>query len=172
SRFIVSHLPQRPNWRLDRPAPVCSSPLPVTLVRGAGLSITAPTALFRSARLALTRAEIAEHVIIAGGGVVADDDRQPVGAREAARRDVDAAARAWAGCAASPRAPAVGVVVFARVLPEGECREGVLVDPAAQAIAAIAAIAADGEVAGHRTVADSERRAEEVCEAAAPGVAA
>ena len=40
----------RRSWWLDQPAPVSLSPRPVTLFLGAGLSITAPIALFRSAR--------------------------------------------------------------------------------------------------------------------------
>ena len=56
------------------------------------------------ARTALTEAEGPEHVVIAGGGVVAADDRQQVGPRGPARREAEAAAHtlpvATAPCAA------------------------------------------------------------------------
>src|SRR5690349_48661 len=113
-----------------------------------------------------------EHVVVAGGGVVAGDDRHCIGACDPARRDVEAAAHALAIASAEARAAAVGMVVFDRVALEGESRVRVLVDAASQAVAATAPVAGDSEVVGHRTVADGERRSEEIGEAAAPGVAA
>src|SRR5581483_7396937 len=55
-------------------------------------------------------AKFTEHIVVAGGGVIGEDDRQRVGAREPARREVEAAALAQAGAAAVPRGAAVGPV--------------------------------------------------------------
>src|SRR5262249_52455192 len=53
--------------------------------------------------LALTHTEIAEHVVVAGSGVVAKDDRQHIDTGDPARSDVEAAAGTLAVAAAEAR---------------------------------------------------------------------
>src|SRR5262245_20293924 len=59
-----------------------------------------PSAPVPVARTPLTLAEGPEYVVVAGGGVVLGDNRQQVGARGPAQRDVEAAADALAVTAA------------------------------------------------------------------------
>src|SRR5262245_56047043 len=121
--------------------------------------------------LALALVQNSKHVVVAGGGVVAEDGRQRIGVGDAARRDVEAAAHTLAVAAPETCLPTDGVVVIDRGAQEGEGRECVLEDPAAQAVAAEPAGTADGEVVGERAAAYGERRAEQIGEAGAPAVA-
>src|SRR5262245_47189082 len=126
---------------------------------------------------ALTLSEDPEHVIIAGSGVVGEDGSQHIGTRDPARRDVETAALTLPVAAPETSPTADGVVVFNRVAQEEERRVNVPVheDPAPQAIAAAVASApsaADGAVVSHSAVADGERRAEQIGQAAAPAVTA
>src|SRR5262245_39757816 len=153
---------------------------------GACLAVrTSPTAFVRSPvlagaaapipRTALTLAEGSEYVVVAGRGVVGEDGRQQVGAREAARLEVQAATFTLAVAAPDAGGAAEGEVVADRGALEGEGRECVLEDPAPLAVLAVAAraaSAADGEVVGHGAAADGEHRPEEIGEAAAPAIAA
>src|SRR5262245_34644203 len=54
--------------------------------------------------------ESAEHVVVARGSVIGEDDRQPVGARDPARREVETATLAEAGGASLTGSAAVGPV--------------------------------------------------------------
>ena len=55
--------------------------------------------------LAFASRQNAEHVVVACGGVVGEDQCPQVGGRDSARREVEAAALAQAGAAAVPAAP-------------------------------------------------------------------
>src|SRR5262249_33604780 len=121
-----------------------------------------------------TPAERSGHVVIAGGRVVAGDNRQQVGAGEAARLEVQAATLPLAVAAPDAGGTAEGEVVADRGALEGEGRELVLEDPAPLAVRAVpprAPSAAAGAVVGPGAVADSECRPEEIGEAAAPAIA-
>ena len=83
------------------------------------------------------RAEDAEHVVVAGGGVVADDDSRQIDASVTARGDVDAAALALAVAEAGGTGSAGRPVAGDRATGEGEDRRLVGEDAAAQAVAAV-----------------------------------
>src|SRR5262249_20712297 len=144
---------------------------------------TPPAAVFRSAlhsasgppnrpgrpapvaRTALTPAERSEHIVSAGGRVVAGEGRQQVGAGEAAQLDVQAATLTLAVTPPEAGGTPEGEVVTDRGTLEGEGRECVLEDPAPLAIGAVAAgtaSAAEDEIVVHGAAADGEHRPEEI----------
>src|SRR5439155_26978170 len=115
-----------------------------------------------------------EHVIVACGGVVGEDQCPRVGGRDAARRKVEASADSQAGAAAAYCHAAVGPVERDDTVVEREARCAGLVgttveDAAALAIAAVAAVAraADGLVQGDQRVGDAEDASVLVGDAAA-----
>src|SRR5262249_57935777 len=86
-------------------------------------------------------AEVAEDVVVAGGGMVGEDGRHQVGARDPSRREEEAAALAQARAAAVPRGAAVGLVERDQAAPEREARRAfrggsAVADAAALAVAA------------------------------------
>ena len=113
--------------------------------------------------------EVAEHVVVAGGGFVGEDCRHQVCAREPSRREVDAAALAQARAAAVPRGPADGTIEGDETAVELEVRRALgggpaVEDAAALAVAAVAANAACAASGGGpsrrrpRSCAPAERR--------------
>src|SRR5688500_4799270 len=118
--------------------------------------------------------EVAEHVVVAGGGAVGEDGRHQVGACEPSRREVEAAALAQAAAAAVPRGATVGPVERDEAMEEREARRALgggpaVEDTAALAVAAVAANAAGaagGRVQDDRRVGESADRPVHVLEAA------
>src|SRR5262245_27152213 len=107
--------------------------------------------------------EDAEHIFVTGRGVVMGDDGQRVLARIAARGQVDATADALTVAAADVPLTSLGLVVGDgaardREGTDAEVRAAVVVGAAAQAVAAVLAVAADGPIAVQRAVADREAR--------------
>src|SRR5262249_42135189 len=108
----------------DRPAG--PGPRPAGLGGGRAGSLSAPQ-------------EVADPVVVAGRGVVAVDDRRPVGAGHRPGRDVDPAALALARAPAGTRSAAVGLVEPDEGVLQGEVRRperGRAIDEDAAALAA------------------------------------
>src|SRR5262249_26464889 len=115
-----------------------------------------------------------EHIVVAGGGVVAGDDGQQVGARGPARFEVEAAAFPLPVAAPEARGAADGEVVVHRGAQQDEGRVLVLEDPAPLAVLAPAGppAARACEVGAPGAADEGERRPGEVGEPAAPPLAA
>src|SRR5688572_12209096 len=92
--------------------------------------------------------EVAEHIVVAGGGAVGEDDRQRVGARDPSRREVEAAALAQAGAAAVARRTAVGPVERDEAALQREARRAKWGGPAVEDAAALAVAAVAAQTAG------------------------
>src|SRR5262245_5962999 len=122
----------------------------------------------------LTKVEIPEHVVVAGRGVVGEDGRHEVRARDPSRREEEATALAQARAAAVPRGAAVGPVERDQAAQECEARRALwggpaVKDAAALAVAAVAAVAAGaagGRVQDDRRVGESADRPVQIDEAA------
>jgi hypothetical protein len=75
-------------------------------------------------------AEVAEDVVVAGGGMVGEDGRHQVRARDPSRREEEATALAQARAAAVPRGTAGGLVVGDRAAVQREARRALWGGPA------------------------------------------
>src|SRR5262245_19072508 len=136
--------------------------------------------LFSVQRINSANLEGTENVVVAGCGVVGEDGRQKIGARDSSGGQVEAAAQALAGAPARPSSSAVGPVERDETALEREAWRAdwggtAVEDAAAQSVAAAAgraAGAADGPVQGDQRVRHREDAAVLVVDAAAEAVAA
>src|SRR5262245_50020493 len=128
---------------------------------------TRPTSPAKST--SLTKREVPKDLVVAGGGVVADEvsDREGIEAGAPRGVEVEPTADARARAAAGARRPATGLVVGDGAAADLEGRSTIVIDAAAEAIAAEPASAADGLVPTERAVRDRGCRCGETCDPAA-----
>src|SRR5262245_51643415 len=136
--------------------------------------------LFPSDDRASAITESAEHVVVAGGGVVGEDGGHQVGTRDPAGREVEPAALAQAGASARARRAAVGPVERDETALEREAGRADQVGTAVEATATLAmtavapgaAGAADGPVQGNQRVGHGEHAAVLVLDTATQAIPA